>query len=69
MIDCLLKVIPCVKPPADWPCWREIHWTAGLGDNAEDIAHYLKFRGIPVPNEVYIDRGGNILVPIEKETA
>ena len=59
-----LKVTQCFyKPPILCESWHVIHWMSGI-HTPEKIEEYLTKKGLH-PDEVYMDKGGSIWVPIE----
>jgi hypothetical protein len=63
---CDLKVIPCVRPPKEWRCWKELHHSLGYTE-PEDIAWYIQHRmAMAIPEAVYLDAGGNVFIPVEE---
>ena len=53
------------KPPLRCSEWHVIHHTQGL-KTPEEIEKYLASKNLH-PDEVYMDKGGSIWVPIEKK--
>jgi len=53
------------KPPLRCDTWHHIHYTQGL-KTPEEIEKYLAAHNLH-PDEVYMDKGGSIWVPIERK--